>query len=79
MLYLPAALRRGLRIVVLSFGVAAWASPTITVASPRPGSVGTPTFFEATASTSTCPGGIAAMRIYTAPGVHPYHGQEPAS
>jgi DNA-binding beta-propeller fold protein YncE len=77
MLYLPVALGRALSIVVLSFGVAAWASPSITVASPRAGSVGTPTFFDATASTSTCGAGIAAMRIYTAPGVHPFTTKSP--
>ncbi len=49
-----------------------YASPAIDVISPRPGaSVGSPVFFDANA-TSTCPKGIAAMRIYTAPGVSAY-------
>ena len=55
--------------VFLTFSLMAWASPTITVASPKAGTVGTPTYFDATASTSTCAAGIAAVRIYTAPGV----------
>ncbi|HZR58705.1 MAG TPA: beta-propeller fold lactonase family protein [Terriglobales bacterium] len=44
-------------------------SPTITVASPIAGTVGNPTYFDATASTSSCAAGISAVRIYTAPGV----------
>ena len=55
--------------LALTLGVAAWASPTITVASPRAGTVGAPTYFDATASTSSCARGISALRIYTAPGV----------
>jgi|SRR6185312_7190128 len=58
-----------LTTILLTFGLAAWASPTITVASPKAGSVGTPTYFDATASTSSCAAGISAVRIYTAPGV----------
>jgi hypothetical protein len=56
---------------VLSFamGVVAWGSPTLTVASPRAGAVGAPTYFDATASTSTCAFGISAVRIYSEPGV----------
>jgi len=56
-------------ISVLAMGIAAWAAPTITVASPKAGTVGTPTYFDATASTSSCAGGIANVRIYSAPGV----------
>jgi Lactonase, 7-bladed beta-propeller len=52
------------------------ASPRITVASPIAGTTGTPTFFDATATT-TCQSGIAAMRIYTAPGVHPFTTKSP--
>jgi 6-phosphogluconolactonase (cycloisomerase 2 family) len=55
--------------ILLLSSFAAWASPTITVASPKAGTVGTPTYFDATASTSTCAAGISAVRIYTAPGV----------
>ena len=51
----------------------AWASPTITVASPaNNATVGAPTYFDATASTTTCASGISAMRIYSAPGVNAF-------
>lgn len=63
------ALKSFFAILLLTFGVAAWSAPTITVASPKPGTVGTPTYFDATASTSKCAAGISAVRIYTAPGV----------
>jgi 6-phosphogluconolactonase (cycloisomerase 2 family) len=55
--------------ILFTFSWAAWAAPTITVASPKAGTIGTPTYFDATASTSTCAAGISAVRIYTAPGV----------
>jgi DNA-binding beta-propeller fold protein YncE len=77
MLYLPVALSRTIPLVLLTLKLVASASLTITVASPTPGSVGTPTFFDATATTSSCPAGIAAMRIYTAPGVHPFTTKSP--
>src|SRR5215467_12008596 len=51
--------------------------PTLTVVSPKPGTVGVPTFFDATATTLTCHAGIAAIRIYTAPGVHPFTTKSP--
>src|SRR5215470_2381530 len=57
--------------------VAFASSPKITVASPIAGTVGTPTFFEATATSLTCHAGIAAMRIYTAQGVHPFTTKSP--
>src|SRR5262249_27743892 len=42
----------------------------LTVASPaNNANVGAPVYFEATASTTTCPYGISSIRIYTAPGV----------
>jgi 6-phosphogluconolactonase (cycloisomerase 2 family) len=69
MRYLLPILKSASTIFLLAFGVCAWAAPTITVASPRAGTVGTPTFFDATASTASCPAGISAVRIYTAPGV----------
>lgn len=44
--------------------------PTLTVASPaNNANVGAPVYFEATASTTTCPYGISAIRIYEAPKV----------
>jgi DNA-binding beta-propeller fold protein YncE len=69
MLYLRFFVKYAFAIIILALGVVAWASPTITVASPRAGTVGSPTYFDATASTSSCAGGISAVRIYTAPGV----------
>jgi 6-phosphogluconolactonase (cycloisomerase 2 family) len=77
MSYLPSLLRYTLLISSLMFGISVWASPTISVASPQPGTIGTPTFFDATASTSTCSTGIAAIRIYTASGVHPFTTNSP--
>jgi hypothetical protein len=50
----------------------AQAAPTITVISPQSGSSsGSQVFFEASAR-SSCPNGISAMRIYTAPYVSAY-------
>jgi DNA-binding beta-propeller fold protein YncE len=64
-------------IFILASTVCAWAAPTITVASPRAGTVGTPTYFDATASTASCAGGISAVRIYTAPGVSAFTTNSP--
>lgn len=66
------ALSRLLLITSLSaLGTLAFAAPMITVVSPKSGAtVGAPTYFEATASTSSCGSGISAVRIYTAPGVN---------
>src|SRR5579884_1003215 len=50
-----------------------WAAPTITVASPASGTnAGSPVYFDATASTPSCAKGIAAIRIYSAPGVNAF-------
>lgn len=72
------------RSVVRSFGVAAfinvlllagssttlWAAPVITVVSPQAGSkAGSPVYYEADATSASCAKGIAAMRIYSSPGV----------
>ncbi|MDP9161472.1 MAG: hypothetical protein M3O09_14725 [Acidobacteriota bacterium] len=77
MSYLRTCLRILTRILLLTLGVAAWAAPTITVASPKSGPVGTPTFFDATASTSNCAAGISAVTIYTAPGVAAFTTKSP--
>ena len=54
------------------FAMAAYASPTVAIISPKSGlSSGSPVFFEAYA-TSDCAKGISAMRIYTAPGVNAF-------
>jgi 6-phosphogluconolactonase (cycloisomerase 2 family) len=66
---LASYIKCALSTILLTLSIAAWASPTITVASPKAGTVGAPTYFDATASTSTCAAGISAVRIYTAPGV----------
>ncbi|MCU1296707.1 MAG: hypothetical protein JWO91_985 [Acidobacteriaceae bacterium] len=50
----------------------AQAAPTVVVFSPGTGSFGAPVFYEAYATSSSCKSGIAAMRIYTAPGVNAY-------
>lgn len=57
--------------LVLATSSVVWgAVPVLTVASPaNNGSVGSPVYFDATASTSTCAAGISAIRIYSAPGV----------
>src|ERR1700722_3049643 len=48
-------------------------TPVVTVTSPSSGSQdGSPVNFTASASSPACSGGIAAMRIYTAPGVDAY-------
>jgi 6-phosphogluconolactonase (cycloisomerase 2 family) len=50
----------------------AQAVPTVVVLSPGSGSFGAPVFYEAYATSPSCKSGIAAMRIYTAPGVNAY-------
>src|SRR5947208_16928482 len=77
MWYLRRVVRGASAMLFLALGVAAWASPTITVASPRAGTVGAPTFFDATASTSSCSAGISAVRVYTAPGVSAFTTNSP--
>ncbi len=50
--------------------VAASASPTVVVISPKGGAAsGSPVFYEAYATSAGCAAGISAMRILTAPGV----------
>ena len=50
-----------------------FAEPTITVLSPgSTSSSGSPVFYEAYATSSSCSNGIAAIRIYTAPGINAY-------
>jgi 6-phosphogluconolactonase len=67
---------RTLKFVLLLISSAALASattPVVTVTSPAPGaSVGSPVNYVASASSPACSKGIAAMRIYTAPGVNAY-------
>ena len=63
--------------VILSlilFSMLAYAStPVVTVSSPGNGiSAGSPVNYIASASSPSCAKGIAAMRIYTAPGVNAY-------
>jgi 6-phosphogluconolactonase (cycloisomerase 2 family) len=48
-------------------------TPVVTVKSPVTGaSVGSPINYVASAASPSCPQGISAMRIYTAPGVNAY-------
>ncbi len=67
--------------VVKLFGLAAFlaiatvgfATPTVTVLSPKTSSnSGSPVFYEAYAISPSCSAGISAMRIYTAPGLSAY-------
>ncbi len=59
--------------ISICLGLTAYASPTVTVVAPKTGSSGgSPVSFTASASSSSCSKGIAAMRIYTAPGVNAY-------
>jgi hypothetical protein len=58
---------------VFAVAIAAYATPTVTVISPKSGiSAGAPVFYEAYATSPDCAGGIAAMRIYSAPGVNAF-------
>lgn len=60
--------------LILSLGCIAWATtPVVSVTSPTNGSsVKSPVHYVASASSSACSKGIAAMRIYSAPGVNAY-------
>jgi hypothetical protein len=59
-----------LTLVLITTGLAFAAVPTLTVASPaNNANVGSPVYFDATASTTTCASGISAIRIYAAPSV----------
>jgi hypothetical protein len=67
--YLCFALTKFPTILIL-LTAAAYASPTVTVISPKVGTnAGAPVFYEAYATSPGCAAGIAAMRIYSAPGV----------
>lgn len=66
-LTLPALL-----LFLFSFTSIGFASPVITVASPKSASGGSPVFYEAYAASAGCSKGISSMRIYTAPGVIAY-------
>jgi hypothetical protein len=56
--------------ILILLAVAAYASPVVTVISPKSGTTaGSPVFYEAYATSPGCTAGVAAMRIYTAPGV----------
>jgi DNA-binding beta-propeller fold protein YncE len=49
------------------------ATPTISVASPgNNATVGSPVYFDASASTSTCASGISAIRVYSSSGVNAF-------
>src|SRR5581483_6774217 len=59
--------------ISICFGLAAYASPVVNVIAPKTGaSSSSPVSFTANASSPSCGKGIAAMRIYTAPGVNAY-------
>jgi hypothetical protein len=61
-------------VVVFSLlTVSAYATPTVTVISPKSGATaGSPIFYSAYATSAACTKGIAAMRIYTADHVGVY-------
>src|SRR5579884_976538 len=61
-------------LLLLSSTALAFATtPVVTVTSPAPGtSLGSPVNYAASASSTACSKGIAAMRIYTASGVNAY-------
>lgn len=62
-----------LGFIIASTVIASATTPVVTVASPASGaSVGSPVNYVASAST-TCAGGIASMRIYTAPHVNAFN------
>ena len=73
---MPALLDRIYRglVLILSLGATAWAStPMVNVSSPANNSnVNSPVHYLASASSSACSKGIAAIRIYTAPGANAY-------
>src|SRR5258708_957072 len=56
--------------IPMLLAIAASASPTVIIISPKGGgSSGSPVLYEAYATSVSCAGGVSAMRIYTAPGV----------
>jgi phospholipase C len=61
-------------VFVLAFAAIAWAStPQVSVSSPgNNSSVTSPVHYLASASSSDCTRGIAAVRTYTAPAVRAY-------
>jgi hypothetical protein len=60
-------------LATLAFPTLGFAAPAITILSPKSSSnSGSPVFYEAYATSSSCASGINAMRIYTAPGVSAY-------
>jgi 6-phosphogluconolactonase len=60
-------------LLLSSTALALATTPVVTVTSPAPGtSLGSPVNYVASASSTACSKGIAAMRIYTAPGVNAY-------
>ena len=62
-----------LLLATLAFPRFGFAAPTVTILSPKSSSnSGSPVFYEAYATSSSCASGISAMRIYTAPGVSAY-------
>lgn len=64
---------QSLPLLIALFPAAAFAAPVVIVISPHStSSIGSPVFYEAFATSSGCAKGIAAMRIYTAPGVSAY-------
>lgn len=70
--FLPSAFTR-LPTILILLTVAAYASPTVTVISPKSGTAaGAPVFYEAYATSPECSAGISEMRIYTAPGVNAF-------
>jgi Lactonase, 7-bladed beta-propeller len=58
---------------LLAIATIGFAAPTVTVLSPKSSSnSGSPVFYEAYATSSSCSKGVSAMRVYTAPGVSAY-------
>lgn len=58
--------------LMISALLASATTPVVTVQAPANGSVGSPVSYVASAASPGCSKGIAAMRIYTAPGVGAY-------
>jgi len=70
--FLRSALTK-LPTILILLTAAAYARPTVTVISPKSGiTAGAPVFYEAYATSPGCAAGIAAMRIYTAPGINAF-------
>ncbi len=56
--------------ILVGVSMSLYAAPTIHVTSPQPGfTEGSPVYYEADATSAGCAKGIAAIRIYTSPGV----------